>query len=61
MECIKSTAERLLKDFESNETIWDDDLKKMIDNRKEQERVELHRTIWNIANDLRGCVDGWDI
>ena len=32
----------------------------MIDNRKEQERAELHRTIWNIANDLRGSVDGWD-
>ncbi|MEP6646857.1 MAG: type I restriction-modification system subunit M [Saprospiraceae bacterium] len=27
---------------------------------KEQERDELHRTIWQIANDLRGNVDGWD-
>lgn len=27
---------------------------------KEQERDELHRTIWQIANDLRGSVDGWD-
>jgi type I restriction enzyme M protein len=26
----------------------------------EQERSELHRTIWKIANDLRGQVDGWD-
>ena len=32
----------------------------MTDNRKEQEREELHRTIGNIANDLRGSVDGWD-
>ncbi|MDR1579443.1 MAG: type I restriction-modification system subunit M [Synergistaceae bacterium] len=32
----------------------------MPDSRKEQERAELHRTIWNIANDLRGSVDGWD-
>ena len=32
----------------------------MADNRKEQERDELHRTIWGIANDLRGSVDGWD-
>lgn len=32
----------------------------MANNRKEQERSELHRTIWNIANDLRGSVDGWD-
>ncbi len=24
----------------------------MIDNKKEQEREELHRTIWNMANDL---------
>lgn len=32
----------------------------MADTRKEQERAELHRVIWNIANDLRGSVDGWD-
>jgi len=32
----------------------------MPDNKKEQERAELHRTIWSIANDLRGSVDGWD-
>ena len=25
-----------------------------------QERAELHKTIWRIANDLRGAVDGWD-
>ncbi len=31
-----------------------------MDNKKEQERAELHRTIWSIANDLRGSVDGWD-
>jgi len=31
------------------------------DNRnKEQERSELHRAIWQIANDLRGSIDGWD-
>lgn len=27
---------------------------------REQERAELHRTIWQIANELRGSVDGWD-
>lgn len=27
---------------------------------KAQERAELHRAIWQIANDLRGSVDGWD-
>ena len=27
---------------------------------KEQERAELHRTIWQIANNLRGSIDGWD-
>lgn len=27
---------------------------------KLQEREELHRSIWNIANELRGSVDGWD-
>ena len=25
-----------------------------------QEREELHKAIWNMANDLRGAVDGWD-
>jgi len=29
-------------------------------NNKEIERAELHKTIWRIANDLRGSVDGWD-
>jgi len=29
-------------------------------NKKEVERAELHKTIWKIANDLRGSVDGWD-
>ena len=24
------------------------------------ERAELHKTIWKIANDLRGAVDGWE-
>ena len=24
------------------------------------ERAELHKTIWKIANDLRGSVDGWE-
>ncbi len=28
--------------------------------KKEQEREELHRAIWAIADDLRGAVDGWD-
>ena len=32
----------------------------MADNRKERERDEMHCTIWGIANDLRGSVDGWD-
>lgn len=27
---------------------------------KDQERSELHRVIWQIANDLRGSIDGWD-
>lgn len=32
----------------------------MADNKKEVERAELHRTIWAIADELRGSVDGWD-
>src|SRR3954465_8158679 len=32
----------------------------MIPTSKEAQRAELHKTIWRIANDLRGSVDGWD-
>ncbi len=32
----------------------------MADLKKEQEREELHRAIWAIADELRGSVDGWD-
>ena len=32
----------------------------MADIKKTQEREDLHRAIWAIANDLRGSVDGWD-
>ena len=32
----------------------------MADMKKEQEREELHRAIWAIADELRGAVDGWD-
>ena len=27
---------------------------------KDSQRAELHKTIWRIATDLRGSVDGWD-
>jgi type I restriction enzyme M protein len=33
---------------------------KNTDTKKEHERAKLHSTIWKIANDLRGSVDGWD-
>ncbi|MGY9355593.1 type I restriction-modification system subunit M [Citrobacter braakii] len=29
-------------------------------NARELERGELHKTIWRIANELRGSIDGWD-
>lgn len=32
----------------------------MVDTKKEQERDELHRAIWAIADELRGAVDGCD-
>ena len=32
----------------------------MTSTTKETERAELHKTIWRIANDMRGSVDGWD-
>jgi type I restriction enzyme M protein len=31
-----------------------------VNNTRESERAEVHKTIWRIANDLRGSVDGWD-
>ncbi|MEG1647951.1 MAG: type I restriction-modification system subunit M [Bacilli bacterium] len=31
-----------------------------MNNKKEYEREELHKAIWNIANELRGSIDGWD-
>lgn len=32
----------------------------MINVKSEQERDELHKSIWGIADELRGSVDGWD-
>ncbi len=32
----------------------------MADTSRAQEREELHKAIWSIADDLRGSVDGWD-
>ena len=32
----------------------------MAENKKEMERAELHRTIWAIADEMRGAEDGWD-
>ena len=32
----------------------------MAEKTKDAQRAELHRTIWSIADDLRGSVDGWD-
>ncbi len=29
-------------------------------NQASLERNELHNTIWKVANELRGSVDGWD-
>ncbi|RJS91923.1 adenine methylase, partial [Ureaplasma urealyticum] len=31
-----------------------------MDNKKEIERNNLHATIWKIADELRGAIDGWD-
>ena len=32
----------------------------MAQNTRAQQRAELHKAIWAIANDVRGAVDGWD-
>ncbi|WP_321974210.1 type I restriction-modification system subunit M [Paratractidigestivibacter sp.] len=29
-------------------------------NNRETQRAELHKAIWNIADEVRGAVDGWD-
>ena len=31
-----------------------------MDIKEKQEREKLYKTIWKIANELRGSVDGWD-
>lgn len=41
------------------ETLYDSYIMNM-DKNKEQERAQLHSTIWRIANDLRGSVGGWE-
>ena len=45
--------------YQRCETLYDSYIMNM-DKNKEQERAQLHSTIWRIANDLRGSVDGWD-
>lgn len=32
----------------------------MADTEGKQQRAEIYRGIWNIANDLWGSVDGWE-
>lgn len=32
----------------------------MTEPNRDKQRAELHKTIWSIADDLRGSVDGWD-
>ena len=32
----------------------------MSNNQETKQRTELHRAIWQIANEVRGAVDGWD-
>ena len=43
-----------MKKYQGTET------QKMGESKREQERTELYRTIWALANELRGSVDGWD-
>jgi type I restriction enzyme M protein len=43
----------------SGDTKTESDYRPM-SNTRDLERAELHKTIWRIANDLRGSVDGWD-
>ncbi len=31
-----------------------------MENNRENNKAELYKTLWKIANDLRGSVDGWD-
>jgi len=48
------------KRIEDLKTLQQLKMKNKLNTNKEQERAELHRAIWQIANDLRGSVDGWD-
>ena len=31
-----------------------------VDTKKEHEREKIHRSVWAIADELRGAIDGWD-
>ena len=31
-----------------------------VDTKKEHEWEEIHRSVWAIADELRGAIDGWD-
>lgn len=31
-----------------------------VDSNKDQKRAEIHKSVWAIADELRGAVDGWD-
>ena len=46
-----------------HDSAWDGEyyfLEQPVHRLNPKQRAELHKTIWRIANDLRGSVDGWD-
>jgi type I restriction enzyme M protein len=47
-----------VKAVPSDQYPWRKGLRGLVNS--ETQRAELHKTIWRIANDLRGSVDGWD-
>lgn len=55
---IKQTTDKTKEKINQADGIEKEIRKKTVS--KEQERDELHRAIWSIADDLRGSVDGWD-
>ena len=57
---LNKTIRRFWKIAPETYTIYMSTNQKSQSMTKEQERAELHRAIWQIANDLRGSVDGWD-
>ena len=55
------TKKRLTNNWRGQQTMTNERKDSLLHlNNEGEDRQELHKTIWAIADDLRGAVDGWD-